>query len=262
MKLESNSKEFNSGERIYDLKSKLQNPIERAEAQSHLDRYKFISQFLSNKEKVLDAACGSCYGTEILAEKAFEVIGVDLNEHGLNYANSHHKKPNTRFLLADLQKPLPFDSEYFDMLASFETLEHVMDQENMIKEFYRVIKPNGLLIISTPDRDAFIGKKIPENIFHIHELNKKEFLELLGRYFQVREIYGQGKLIAMPPWKGAMRAFINIFPRSFLLKMVGIIFPVNMYNLLRRSVPAPIIKLNIHEPNKGYTVLILVCQKQ
>ena len=259
--MKSDSKEFSSGERIYDPQSKLLNPLEQEQAQGHLDRYRFASQFLKERVKVLDAACGSGYGTEILSERAFEVSGVDLSEHGLNYANAHHKKFNNKFLLADLQNPFPFESGYFDMVVSFETLEHVVGQEDVIKEFYRVIRPGGLMVISTPDRDTFINKNIPENIFHVRELNKKEFLELLGKYFQVREIYGQGKLIAMPSWKRAARAFINILPRSLIVKIANIIFPTNVYNSLRRSIPTPITKLNIYGPNADYTVLIAICQK-
>ena len=116
---------------------------------SHISRYAFAAQFVAGKV-VLDVACGSGYGTGYLADKGAErVIGGDISQSALKYANAYFKKENTDFIYLDASKELPFHDEYFDVLVSMETIEHLLDAENFLAECRRVLKSEGVFICST-----------------------------------------------------------------------------------------------------------------
>lgn len=159
--------------------------------QLHLSRYQFARELFQSQWDCLDAACGSGYGTAFLAEKVRSVSGIDFSESAIEFAKARYMIPNLAFQQADLQCPLPFPDQSFDAITSFETLEHVAKQEQMLSEFHRVLKPNGLLVISTPDKDVseWIGF---DNHFHVAELSKRDFVTLLGRWFSVDQLFGHG----------------------------------------------------------------------
>ena len=109
---------------------------------------------------VLDAACGAGYGTRLLAAKAARAHGVDVDDQTIAYAANRFGGDSISFHAASVVS-LPFEAGYFDVIVSFETLEHLVEQEAMLEEFKRVLKPGGTLIISTPDRpiyNSFLGR--------------------------------------------------------------------------------------------------------
>ncbi len=129
-------KEKNIVEQIYLDSS----DIPKEEKMRHIERYQFAQQFLKPDWIVLDAACGSGYGSEILSKKAKKVIGIDINQEAINYAQNHYSQPNITYLVGDLNQNLNFPDEYFDAIISFETIEHVRNQHLLLAEFKRVLK--------------------------------------------------------------------------------------------------------------------------
>jgi SAM-dependent methyltransferase len=143
----------------------------------HLSRYAWAAQFASGR-RVLDAACGMGYGSAMLAAGgATEVIGVDLDESVIARVRAA-AKPGTSFQVADLRE-LPFGDDEFDLIVSFETIEHVPDPAVVFDELSRVLKPGGLLLVSTPNRDVYT----PGNPFHLRELTPSEFMDELSNRF-------------------------------------------------------------------------------
>lgn len=177
--------EFQEGERIYLGKT------QRARIADHLARYEFALTHVRDDSVVLDAASGSGYGTEILSRKAGRVVGLEISEHALAYAEAHHRNQRIEYRRADLNDTLDLPSESFDVVVCFETLEHVLLQHHLLAEFHRVLKPSGTLVISTPDRWVFSWLDGYRNRFHVHELTKVEFLKGLGQGFEVSALYGQ-----------------------------------------------------------------------
>jgi SAM-dependent methyltransferase len=173
------------GERMYwDLASE-------DDRQLHLSRYVFARDTFQPGWKCLDAACGSGYGAAFLADKLRSVEGIDVDPGAIGYSQATYKKPNLNYRCADLQSTLPFQEATFDSITSFETLEHVSNQAKMISEFHRVLKPGGILVISTPDRE--VSERLGlDNHFHVAELSKTEFVRLLSPSFVIEGIYGQG----------------------------------------------------------------------
>ena len=174
------------GERMY------WNLASEEDRQLHLSRYQFARELFDPDWQCLDAACGSGYGASYLADKVRSVDGVDVDRSAIDFARTTYKQSNLTYQCADLQSTLPFANETFDAITSFETLEHVNDQAKMTSEFRRVLKPGGILVISTPDRE--VSERIGlDNHFHVAELSKREFVELLSRSFTVEQLFGHGE---------------------------------------------------------------------
>jgi len=155
----------------------------------HLHRYKIAEMFCENKT-VLDIACGEGYGTNLLSKIAKTVAGVDIDNQTIAEAKLKYTSPNIEFAQGDTSN-IPFPSSTFDAVVSFETIEHHDKHDEMIKEINRVLKPDGVFIISTPDKHVYTDLKGVKNKFHIKELYKKEFVELIKRYFSNTTILNQ-----------------------------------------------------------------------
>jgi 2-polyprenyl-3-methyl-5-hydroxy-6-metoxy-1,4-benzoquinol methylase len=158
-------------------------------ALEHLHRYAFACEFSANK-KVLDIACGEGYGSRLLASNAFTVTGVDLDERTIQQATEKYKDSNLKFIKADARATaLPGGS--FDLVVSFETLEHLEEHDQLLGEFKRLLKSGGLLLISTPDKEHYSEQRGYSNPFHKKELTLPEFEALLRRYFKQVHIMTQ-----------------------------------------------------------------------
>ena len=155
----------------------------------HYHRYAFACHLVKNKT-VLDAACGEGYGSNILATEAKNVTGLDIDFESINHATSRYNKENLSFVQGSCTE-LPFEAQSFDVIVSFETLEHLKEQSQMLSEFKRVLKSDGLLIISTPDKKHYSDATGFTNEYHLKELYKEEFEILLGDYWKNAIWYSQ-----------------------------------------------------------------------
>ena len=154
---------------------------------SHIKRYEFAAGFCEGKV-VLDAACGVGYGSARLSAVAREVTGVDISAEAVIYAQGHYQKENIHFHAMDVCN-LSFPDGYFDIVCSFETLEHLDAPLEFLAQVKRVLKENGILIISTPNAKRTVIK--PDNPYHNMEFSMKDFNDTLGKYFSRVEIFGQ-----------------------------------------------------------------------
>lgn len=155
----------------------------------HYARYAFATRFASGK-RVLDCACGEGFGAYLLSATAAQVDAVDLSEAAVAHAARRYVAPNLSFRQANALA-LPFAAAQFDLVVSFETLEHLVEHEQLLAEFARVLKPDGILLISTPDKRVYSDLAGYRNEFHPRELYADEFAALLAREFAHTEVYGQ-----------------------------------------------------------------------
>ncbi len=170
----------------------LNKPIAYAEYQMHINRYIFASGFVQDRV-VLDVACGAGTGSKYLVSKgAREVIGVDIAEDSIKQAKIWNEGGNgVEFVLSDAES-LPFPSHSFDVVVSFETIEHLKELERFLFECRRVIKKGGIFICSTPNkRIATPIFRTPSNPYHVKEFYPQEFINLVGRHFTDTTAYGQ-----------------------------------------------------------------------
>ena len=165
----------------------------------HWHRYVFAREFARGK-RVLDAACGEGYGSALLASVAQNVVGVDIAEQAIAHARSRYAElSNLRFERGDCTA-LAVSPGSFDLIASFETLEHVQAQEQLLAGFARALAPAGLLLISSPDKHAYSEVSGFRNEFHVRELYRDELLELLRPHFPHVRLYGQKLLFQSAIW--------------------------------------------------------------
>jgi len=155
----------------------------------HLHRYALAKEFVQGKN-VLDIACGEGYGSNLLAETAEMVKGVDIDESTITKAKNKYGRKNLSFVTGSVEK-IPFDASSFDVVTSFETLEHISAHDTMLTEIKRVLRPGGVLIISTPDKKTYSDKPRYSNPFHKKELSEQEFKLLLKKYFHYQDFYLQ-----------------------------------------------------------------------
>lgn len=155
----------------------------------HLHRYAIVSDYIKDKI-VLDLASGEGYGSNKMSEKASLVYAVDIDKTAVHEAKLKYKKKNLEFLVGSASQ-IPLEDNTVDIVVSFETIEHHDKHDEMMTEIKRVLKPNGLIIISTPDKLYYSDKRNYNNKFHIKELYKQEFVDLITKSFSNIQLLSQ-----------------------------------------------------------------------
>jgi GT2 family glycosyltransferase/glycosyltransferase involved in cell wall biosynthesis len=173
----------------------------------HYHRYAMVLDIVAGKA-VLDVACGEGYGSYLMADVARSVIGVDISDETVQHASSAYKKPNLTFNQGSATD-LNFPDASFDVVVSFETIEHLAEQAEMLAEIRRVLRPDGLLVISSPNRPVYSEESGEHNEFHVKELDFNEFDELLKTQFPTVKYFGQRILMGsvIQPLKGGQGSF-------------------------------------------------------
>lgn len=159
----------------------------------HLHRYAIAMELVKGKA-VLDIACGEGYGANLLAQHAAHVTGVDIDTLTVEKAKKKYPSKNLIFKQGTVSD-IPCNDNFFDIVISFETLEHTDEHDKFISEVKRVLKPGGLFVISTPDKSAYSDKAAYKNPFHKKELYENEFKELMQKYFSFTSFYKQSSFI-------------------------------------------------------------------
>jgi|GEM_PF-204877 len=159
-------------------------------AYEHLHRYAFAKEFVHGK-KVVDLACGEGYGSVILAEVAASVTGIDIDNLTIQHASQKYRKTNLKFIKGSITDVPIKGQEIFDVAVCFEALEHLTDHTRLLNEAKRLLKKDGALIISTPNKKIYTDEAKYQNPFHIKELYFDEFKKQLSDLFQNVVFFGQ-----------------------------------------------------------------------
>ena len=175
-----------TGERIIPEK------VETDLLNEHLCRYLF-AQMLLDDAVVLDMGSGVGYGSQLLAAKARSVISVDIVEECIRYAVKKYPDENIDYLVADGHS-IPLTSQSVDVIVSFELIEHLKDQSPHLLELDRVLKPEGFLVISTPNRIFYTEERKEINPFHTHEFDFQEYVTFLKTTFPCVNVYFQNHI--------------------------------------------------------------------
>ncbi|AFP38760.1 class I SAM-dependent methyltransferase [Mycolicibacterium smegmatis] len=155
-------------------------------------RHEVVYQRLAHRcagRDVLEAGCGEGYGADLIADVARRVIGLDYDEATVAHVRARYPRVDIRHgNLAEL--PLPDAS--VDVVVNFQVIEHLWDQAQFVSECFRVLRPGGVFLVSTPNRITFSpGRDTPLNPFHTRELNAAELTELLETAgFEVEDTLG------------------------------------------------------------------------
>jgi len=155
----------------------------------HLHRYMLCAP-LADGAEVLDVASGEGYGSSLLARRATSVVGIDVDEFAVNSARRKYASRNLRFLQGSASA-LPIPDRSIDLITSFETIEHLEEQEAMLDEFARVLRSEGVLVISSPNKRQYSDLANFSNPYHVRELYFDEFDRLLRDRFAHISYFGQ-----------------------------------------------------------------------
>jgi ubiquinone/menaquinone biosynthesis C-methylase UbiE len=151
----------------------------------HRARYEFALKFV-NSTVVLDIACGVGYGAKILSSAAKKVTACDIHPESIEYAKVKHSSQNIEYCVGDATH-LQFPAGSFDILVSFETIEHIPEYKKALSEFHRVLKTGGILILSSPN----LNTSTRDNKFHFKEFTKAELGNELSDSFTNLRFYCQ-----------------------------------------------------------------------
>lgn len=247
------------------ITNKAKNEAEQYGHFMHLASYNFAVKYVKNK-RVLDYGCGTGYGTFKLAEQAISVIGIDISIEAINYAKLNYSSNNLNFITSSNFEKKNFKEE-FDVVTSFQVIEHVKNEENYLKTIYNLLKPGGIFLLTTPNKKnrlfPFIQK--PWNIYHIKEYNETGLKRILQKHYQKVEILNisaksnfvkheikrlkKQKIITLP-------CTLFFYPRSltvFLLKKQALLFNQLIYFKKYFKNKNPKTSLNNHD-NLNYNL--------
>jgi SAM-dependent methyltransferase len=156
----------------------------------HWHRYHFAARWCAGKS-VLDVACGEGYGVALLARHAARVTGVDISPEAIAHAQVEYAAlANAQFAVAPCTA-LPLPDASVDVAVSFETIEHIAEQSQFLDELARVLKPDGVLILSCPNKLEYSDKRNYANEFHVKELYRDELGALVASRWPDAAWYGQ-----------------------------------------------------------------------
>jgi SAM-dependent methyltransferase len=202
----------------------------------HLARYRFAKHFavgLKYPAHILDAGCGSGYGTAELSGAAASVTGTDISADAVGHARLRYGSAGVRFLQAACEA-LPFSAAAFDLVVAFEVIEHLDRWRELLAEANRVLKPSGVLLVSTPNRDYYAESRgtAGPNPFHRHEFDYEEFRQSLGGVFPHVRIWTQNHAEAI--------VFSPEQPRNAVLEASGSCDPEGAHFYLAVCSQSPI----------------------
>lgn len=152
----------------------------------HLLAYQFAARFCRNKN-VLDAGCGEGYGAALLAEAASAVVGADISEAAVRHAGEKYVRENLGYRVMDVTR-LAFPDDSFDVVVSFQVIEHLNNADGFLEDIKRVLKKDGRAIISTTTKAPASGQTLGK--YHVREYRHDEFMDLLDAHFEKVEYYG------------------------------------------------------------------------
>ena len=158
--------------------------------QEHVARYRFAGAHVQ-QGWTLDIACGSGYGSDMLTQYgAARIAAADVDLPALNQARTTFDDRRINFLASSGTR-LPFRNDCFHNIVSLETIEHIQDDLGFLRELARVLRVDGVCLLSTPNRDYSVRRR-QANPYHVREYAEDEWRQLLSQHFAQVEMYYQG----------------------------------------------------------------------
>ena len=185
----------------------------------HVHRYLRVLEDLGTRRRVLDLACGTGFGTGILASRTEGVVvGGDVSFEAVRECQRSRDRDNALFLMTD-GGMLPFPDACFDMVVSFETIEHTTRYREMLSEFGRILARGGRAFISTPNFVMNSPNGVIMNPYHTQEFTFEELSGILGEVFASVTIFGQ-RYVRYDGATGLTAAVGRLFERLFYARGV------------------------------------------
>ena len=194
----------------------------------HLASYRF-ARSMAEGRRVLDLGCGTGYGAILIAERAKEMVALDLATPALS--TQKHTAATATFAAGDSLR-LPFCAEVFDLIVSFQVIEHILNESRYLGEVRRVLAPRGLFLVSTPNkRLRLLPFQPPFNPYHVREYDYRSLKRVLSKQFEEVSIWG---LRGTPRIMAIEQKRLRKNPLKVYMKLISSrIFPAPMRQGLR-----------------------------
>lgn len=153
--------------------------------------YRFAKRYVAGKSVINVGSEGVVYGTQLLSETAKCVVGLTDSSEALRLATTVHSAPNTSYREADLPE-LPYPEDSFDAAIAIAVVENLERPEDFVAELKRVLRQDGILIISTPDKQAYSNDRNYRDLIHRRGMYIPMFREMLEQHFGHVSLYRQG----------------------------------------------------------------------
>lgn len=169
----------------------------------HVKTYHFSLPYIQGKNAcVLDYGCGSGYGANFIADHCSHITGVDISADAIHFASKNYSKPNLKYLQVPVaDQGIPFEDASFDVVLSFQVIEHIADTRPYLSEIRRVLKPGGVFICATPDRSTrLLPSQKPWNMWHVYEYDDAALRKTLEPHFssvQINKMSGKRSVLEM-----------------------------------------------------------------
>jgi len=153
----------------------------------HLDRYQFVTQIFDDKKflNVLDAACGTGYGSDLLKTISKEmVLGIDISNQAVDYANRKYGSKCCTFSKVNVLDMQELHDKTFDLIVSFETIEHIANPLKFLENISKLLSPSGYFVVSTPNKWGLTKD-------HKFDYDYPMLIDHLNTFFVIKKIYSQ-----------------------------------------------------------------------
>lgn len=206
----------------------------------HLAVYEWLLEQVQARgwpcERIVDAGCGEGYGAEVLRRAGAEVVAIDYDE--VSIAHVRLKYPQLDAVRANLVA-LPLPDRSMDMVVSLQVIEHLWDLPGFLAECYRVLRPGGVLVVSTPNRPVFSpglkrGER-PVNPYHVEEFDAEQLRHLLSAArLQEVEVLGLHHAGGVRAWESEYGSIVEAHVRAVLAEQ----WPAALLELLPTISPS------------------------
>lgn len=155
----------------------------------HKFAYELALSYINATDRVLEIGCGDGYGAHLISSIGADVVAIDVDTNAINYAKRKYKDTNITFELYD-GETIDYADHIFNMIVSFQVIEHVADVEKYLKNIKRLLKPEGIFIITTPSRTYRLKpNQKPWNEFHLREYDISSLKSDIIRVFPNSRLY-------------------------------------------------------------------------
>ena len=170
--------------------------------------YGFARRYVEGKVVAVIGRDGLGYGAGLLAETAESVTGLIESSGSFEKASTAHSAPNSSHEHVSLPD-LPYPDGSFDVVVALQIIEKLNHPEDLVREARRILKRDGVLIISTPDKQTHSNDRNYNNPDHKSEMYAPEFREMLGRHFERVRLYRQGTVAGGLIFESAQRLSVG-----------------------------------------------------
>lgn len=133
--------------------------------------------------KLLDVGCSFGFFVKTASNRGFAAAGMDISEFAIKNAERLH--PDLKFFLMDIQKKTSFGDGEFDVVTTFELLEHLENLSFALTEIKRILSDGGILLVTVPITDIHDTR---DDKTHVHHLNLEEWIRILSQFFHIEKV--------------------------------------------------------------------------